>query len=112
MVTNPARLHLQPSVLFVHKADTAQKGKVSCSRLIGSHERVPCGMLMRKSFKQTCVNLGEVPVLPELLSMQQAPLASQGFLQVPWRAGPVDLPLMQIMHGTCLYEPIFAPQHL
>ncbi len=61
---------------------------------------------------QTYVHLGEVPVLPELLSVQQAPLASQGFLQMPWRAGPVDLPLVQVMPGTCLDESVVAPQHL
>ena len=70
------------------------------------------GCSSHNSPKQTYVYLGEVPILPELLSMQQASLASQGFLQVPWRAGPVDLPLVQAMPGTCLDEPIFAPQHL
>ena len=121
MITNPACLHLQPSVLFVHKADKAQKCIAACTRLIGSHKHVPCGMLLRQLFSANiCYNnillkyvyLGEVPVLPELLSVQQAPLASQGFLQMPWRAGPVDLPLVQVMPGTCLDESVVAPQHL
>jgi len=56
--------------------------------------------------------LWEVPVVPELLPMQQAPLACQGFLQMGWRACPVDLAPAHVVPRACLDEPILTPKHV
>lgn len=55
-------------------------------------------------------HLWEVPVVAQVLSMQQAALPVQGFMQMRWRAGPLDLPLAHVLPRPCPDHSILSPQ--